>query len=213
MDAKRAKRPTKGQDGEHPLWAARPGSQAQPDVASTRPAGPEGRATLGDRYTDMRPRRETRLMRAPSRWVGVIRPGLTDRCRVFSAWELITARDSIKWVTVRLIMRIAHGVAAAAAAAGLEQFSRRPGRARAGLARAARPGRGLLPGRAASPADRPFTGMACVLRAAGSPRGALRAGPTAPAGPALCAAPAAVPDTHYPAGTRSMPWKGGRRHR
>jgi hypothetical protein len=44
--------------------------------------------------------------------------------------ELVTARDSMKWVTVRLIMRIAHGVAAAAAAAGLEQFSWWPGRAR-----------------------------------------------------------------------------------
>lgn len=59
------------------------------------------------------------------------------------AW---TARDRMNWVTVRLIMTIAHGVAAAAAEDGMVQFSRRTGSARAGLVREARLGRGLLPG-------------------------------------------------------------------
>src|SRR5262245_25019426 len=92
-----------------------------------------------------------------------------------------TARESMNWVTVRLIMRIAHGVAAAATAVGLKQFSWRPGGARAGLAREARLGQGLLPrARAASPADQPLTGLACALRAAGSPPEVLRAGPRHP---------------------------------
>src|SRR5262249_56646424 len=119
----------------------------------------------------------------------------------------------MKGGTVRLIMRIAHSVAAAAPAAGLQQFSWRRGRSRAGLAREPRLGGGSLPARAASLADRPLTGMACVLRAAGLPRESLRAGPTAPAGPALRAASPAVPDTPCPAGRGGPPLGSGPRHR
>src|SRR5262249_58925227 len=107
-------------------------------------------------------------------------------------------------VTVSRIWRITHGGAADAWAAGRDQFSWRPGRSRAGLAREPRLGGGSLPARAASLADRPLTGMACALRAAGLPPESLRAGPTAPAGPALRAASPAVPDTPCPAGRRGM---------
>ena len=93
-------------------------------------------------------------LNAPTAWPGLL--GIpADRFRTYcpsgeyyrmlNAWELITARDSMNWVTVRLIMRIVLGVAAAAAAAGLEQCSWKPGWARAGLAREARLGRGSLP--------------------------------------------------------------------
>src|SRR5262249_28065128 len=85
-------------------------------------------------------------------------------------------------VTVSRIWRITHGGAADAWAAGRDQFPWRRGRSRAGLAREPRLGGGSLPARAASLADRPLTGMACALRAAGLPRERLRAGPTAPAG-------------------------------
>ena len=93
-------------------------------------------------------------LNAPTAWPGL--PGISaDRFRTYcpcgeyyrmlNAWELSTARDSMNWVTVRLIMRIAQGVAAAARAAELEQCSWKPAWARAGLARAARLSRGSLP--------------------------------------------------------------------